>query len=295
MPAKSTPILLSVAILLIASLACAAPTVTVIVTATPGPDFWNTAVAETVSAALVQSQVAPSVLPVDVVTEAPASTFTPTLVPTQTLTPTPYFTPTPVIPQISVSVATNCRVGPGKVYDRVGALLVGQVAEVYGRSADGTYWFIRNPNGNGSFCWLWGQYATLSGNIGALPVYTPPPTPTPVPDFELSYSGKDTCAGWWVDLDLDNTGGVTFKSLTLSLRDTVTDVVLTSYADGFTDRDGCLDSTTRDNLNPGGTRIISSPAFDYDPTGHRLRATVTLCTNLGQNGTCVTRVTSFTP
>ncbi len=293
MPAKSTPILLSVIVLLVASLACSAPTMTVIVTATPGQDFWNTAVAETVSAALEQSQVAPSVLPVDVVTEIPPQAFTPTLVPTITQTPAPLFTPTPVIPQIMVSVATNCRVGPGKVYDRMGALTVGQVAEVYGRNGDGTYWYVRLPNG--SYCWVWGQYATISGNIGALPVYTPPPTPTPVPDFDASYSDMVTCAGWWVNIDVSNTGGVTFKSLTLSLRDTVTDVVLTSYADGFTLKGGCLDTGTRDNLNPGATRTFSSPAFDYDPSGHKLRATITLCTNLGQNGTCVTKVISFTP
>jgi hypothetical protein len=200
-----------------------------------------------------------------------------------------------VIPQISVSVATNCRVGPGKIYDRVGALLVGEVAEVYGRTSDGTYWYIRNPNSSGGFCWLWGQYATLSGNIGALPIYTPPPTPTPMPAFDPSYAGKDSCAGWWVDIDLENTGGVTFKSLSLTLRDTVTDTVLSLYTDGFTDKDGCLDSITRDKLNPGATRTISSPAFAYNPTGHKLRATITLCTNLGQNGTCVTEVITFTP
>ena len=66
--------------------------------------------------------------------------------PDRDCTPTPVFTSTPGIPLISVTVATNCRVGPGKVYDRVGALLVGQVAEVVGRNLNGNYWYIRNPN-----------------------------------------------------------------------------------------------------------------------------------------------------
>jgi hypothetical protein len=200
-----------------------------------------------------------------------------------------------VIPLISVSVATNCRVGPGKVYDRVGALLVGQVAEVHGRNSDGTYWYIRNPSANGGFCWLWGEYATLSGNFAALPAFTPPPTPTPMPNFDASYDGKDTCVGWWVDIELDNTGGVQFKSVSLTVRDTVTDAVVSIYTDGFTDLDGCLDSTTRDNLNPGGSRIVSSGAFNYDPAGHKLRATITACSNLSQNGTCVTKVIEFKP
>jgi hypothetical protein len=211
------------------------------------------------------------------------------------VTPSPVFTSTPLVPLISVSVATNCRVGPGRVYDRVGALLVGEMAEVYGRNDQGTYWYIRNPDSNGGFCWLWGEYATLSGNLGVLPVYTPPPTPTPSPNFDPSYSGKDSCVGWWVEFDLENTGGIQFKSYSLTLRDTVTDTVLSAYADGFTDMDGCVTSSTRDNLNPGGTRTISSPAFTYDPAGDKLRATITLCSNLSQNGTCITKVIEFKP
>src|SRR5215216_2931426 len=286
---KSKSIFLSVSSLLIASLACVLPATT----STPDPNVVNTAIAQTLAAMV--SKAAPSLAPIIMATDTPIFTFTPTLTPTETVTPSPVFTATPLVPQISVSVATNCRVGPGKIYDRLGALLVGEVAEVYGRNSDGTYWYIRNPNSSNNFCWLWGEYATLTGNFAALPMYTPPPTPTPMPAFDPSYGGKDTCTGWWVDFDLENTGGVTFKSLSLTLRDTVTEQVLSLYADGFTDRDGCLDSTTRDNLNPGAVRTISSPAFADDPTGHRLRATITLCTNLGQNGMCITEVITFTP
>src|SRR6266540_1748461 len=153
---KHTPILLSVIVLLVASLACVVPNVSV--PATPDQNLMSTAVAQTVAAALAQTQVSPSLVPIGVVTDTPSLTFTPeppTLTPTETLTLTPIFTSTPLIPQISVSVATNCRVGPGKIYDRVGALLVGEVAEVYGRNAAGNYWYIRNPDSSGGFCWLW--------------------------------------------------------------------------------------------------------------------------------------------
>ena len=291
---KSNPILLSVSLLLIASLACALPSA---VPATGDPNIFGTFIAQTVAAALTQSAV-PSMAPIVMASDTPLFTTTPeppTLTPTVTLTSTPIFTSTPVIPQISVSIATNCRVGPGKVYDRVGALLVGQVAEVVGRNSTGNYWYIRNPSSSGNFCWLWGEYATVTGNFTNLAVFTPPPTPTPTPNFALDYGGKDTCTGWWVDLDLYNNGGITFKSVALTLRDTVTETVLTMYADGFTDKDGCLDSVTRDNLHPGAERTISSPAFSYDPTGNKLRATVTLCSNTGQNGTCVTQVIEFKP
>ena len=290
---KSNPILLSVTALLVLSLACVAPTITIVTT--PNPNWPETAIAQTVSVALTQTgqPLLPTLGPA-----TPTATFTsgpPTFTPTITLTSTPLFTATPVVPLISVSVATNCRVGPGRVYDRVGALLVGEVAEVAGRNPTDNYWYIRNPDSSSGYCWLWGEYATLSGNYAALPVFTPPPTPTPMPNFEASYSDLDTCVGWWVDIDLENTGGVNFRSVALTLRDTDTDTTVSFSRDGFTDIDGCSDSATRDNLQPGSTRTISSPPFAYDPSDHELRATITLCSNLGQSGTCVTEVITFEP
>jgi len=289
---KPTPILLSVTVLLIISLACALPSVSVV--PTQDPNLIGTAIMQTMISAVTQT--AGAIVPIDIVnSQVPTLTPLPTLSPTVTLTPTPVFTVTPLIPQISVSVNTNCRVGPGKVYDRVGALLVGEVSEVVGRDPTGNYWYIYNPDQNNGFCWLWGEYATLTGNYIVLPMFTPPPTPTPVPAFEASYSGLDTCVGWWVDIQLTNTGGLSFRSISLTVRDTVTDSTVSVYSDSFTRIDGCLDSSTKDILNPGDTRTISSPAFAHNPSGHELRATVTLCSNVGQSGMCVTEVIKFTP
>lgn len=287
---KRTLSLLSISVILILSQACAG-------VSTPDANSINTAIAQTIVSGLTQT--AASVI-VTSIPESPTATqtFTPELpafTPTETLTPTPIFTSTPVTPQISVSVATNCRVGPGRVYDRVGALLVGEIAEVVGRNPTGNYWYIRNPDRTGEFCWLWGEYATLTGNTGALPVYTPPPTPTPAPNFAAFYDGKETCTGWWVDIELENTGGVTFRSISLTVRDTVTDTVVSMFADSFTNINGCAGSSTRDTLLPGDARIVSSPAFNYDPTGHRLRGTISLCSSPGLNGMCVTQVIHFTP
>ena len=106
------------------------------------------------------------------------------------ITPTPTITLTPTlsVPMVTVSVNTNCRTGPGKVYDWLGALLVGEQAEVMARSADGQYWVIRNPDNNGGLCWLWGNYATVEGPIVNLPVWDPPPTPTPTHDWDGAWS-----------------------------------------------------------------------------------------------------------
>lgn len=105
-------------------------------------------------------------------TPLPAFTSTPEFTPTVTLTPTPS------VPQVSVSTNTNCRTGPGTQYDLIGALVVGQTAEVIGKYSPSNYWIIKNPNGSGN-CWLWGQYATVTGNTANLPEYPVPATPTP--------------------------------------------------------------------------------------------------------------------
>lgn len=136
--------------------------------------------------------VVPDALPASatsqVLVEVPVTgaTETPTLIPspTATFTATPTatitLTPTSAVPMVSVSENTNCRTGPGVIYDLVGALLVGEQAVVVGKYTVGNYWIINNPNGSGT-CWLWGQYATVTGNTLGLPEYAPPPTPTPQP------------------------------------------------------------------------------------------------------------------
>ncbi len=289
---RSKRIYLPLSVLLCAALACALPGVS-----TPDPNVMGTTIAQTIIAGVTQT--AQPVIPITGL-ESPTATQTftpepPTLTPTQTLTATPAFTFTPLVPLISVSVPTNCRVGPGKVYDRVGALLVGEVVEIYGRDPTGEYWYIRNPDAGEEFCWLWGEYATLIGNTTILPVYTPPPTPTPSAVIQASFDGIDTCVGWWVEIELKNTGGITFRSMSLTIRDRVTDVVLSQTADSFTDLTGCRSSNTADTLTPGGTHTVSSPPFAYNPTGHELRATVTLCSGKGQTGACASDVIKFTP
>jgi hypothetical protein len=289
-------------------LACAMPAITL-----QDSDAISTVAAQTVIAGLTQGAVLTVLSPtiqeptLTFTPESPTSTITPTETPTQTLTGTPLFTSTPVVPQISVSVPTNCRNGPGKVYLRVGALLVDEIAQVYGRDPTGGYWYIRNPDSDGGYCWVWGEYATLTGNTTFLPVYTPPPTPTPTftpiptftstpsPDFQASYTSMDTCVGWWVEIALKNTGSYSFKSMGITVRDMDTDVVLANFIDNFTNIDGCLSSTSRDTLGPGKTNVVSAPPFNYDPSGHKIRATIILCSDLGQSGICVTKTINFKP
>jgi len=95
------------------------------------------------------------------------------------LAPSPGPSPTSTLTLVTVSLDTNCRSGPGKVYDHLGALLAGEQTEVVGWDGVGEYWYVRNPDQPGGFCWLWGQYATVTGDWQSLPQVTPPHTPAP--------------------------------------------------------------------------------------------------------------------
>jgi hypothetical protein len=301
------------AILLFASLAC----VSVPVFSAPDAGAISTSAAQTVIAGLTQN--VPQAISSATLDATSTSTFTlepptaaatptETLTPTQTLTATLVFTSTPLVSLISVSVPTNCRNGPGKVYEMVGALLVGEFAEVYGRDSNNNYWYIRNPDSVNDFCWVWGKYATLTGPFLLLPVFTPPPTPTatltPLPTstptpfsaFKAEYTGLDTCNGsWWVEIKLKNKGSIPLKSVSISVKDNATDVMLVNLADGFTNLDGCLAKSTKDTLSPGDTYLLSAPAFTYNPTGHALKVILTLCSDTGQKGTCATNKIDATP
>jgi hypothetical protein len=190
----------------------------------------------------------------------------------------------------------------------VGALFVGDFAEVYGRDATNNYWYIRNPDSKNDFCWVWGRYATLTGPILLLPIFTPPPTPTPTntplptftptpaPAFRAEYASLDTCNGsWWVEIKLKNKGSIPLKSVNISVKDKVTEILLVNLADGFMNMDGCLAKITKDVLGIDDTYLLSAPAFIYDPTGHELRVILTLCSDTGQKGFCATDKFDVTP
>ena len=89
-------------------------------------------------------------------TEAPP-TFTalPTLTPTPEFTPTPASTSTPSFAYVTLSEATNCRIGPGLAYDLVDTFLVGQTIEVVGKHPSDNYWYVHSPNNPNVYCWMW--------------------------------------------------------------------------------------------------------------------------------------------
>ena len=70
----------------------------------------------------------------------------------------------------------NVRSGPGRSYDTLGILGVGQWVPALGRTPGGDWIQIAYPGGPGGVAWV---YAYLTDVTGELPIIEPPPTPTP--------------------------------------------------------------------------------------------------------------------
>ena len=115
-----------------------------------------------------QASISPSTAPLTQPVSTP--TLQETLSPTAT--PTITVTPSPATPLVSVSGETNCRTGPSKYYEFIWKAEVGETFMVVGRYAPANYWIIKLNDGRE--CWLWGEYATLMGDVNSLPEYTPP-------------------------------------------------------------------------------------------------------------------------
>jgi hypothetical protein len=221
---------------------------------------------------------------------------------TPSLTPLPPNTVTPSVPMVNVSVNTNCRFGPGKEYELLGALLVGEQSQIIARDPSGYYWYIQNPD-KGGFCWLWGNYATTSGNVASLPVFTPPATSTPTatntpkPEFTVVYDHLDDCGVWVLSFKISNTGSLVWQSVSVTVTDTVTTEAVNWTDDQFKEFQACILNlgTLQNDLGPTEVGFSPSEGLSADPSGHQIDATIKVCTEDGLGGTCLTKNISFTP
>jgi len=80
----------------------------------------------------------------------------------------------------------------------------GQTAEIVGKNPDGSWWYVKNPFLQGSFCWISVAFTSTSGNLGGIPLAAVPPTlvmPSLVPaavtvtDVSVSVSPKSIQVG----------------------------------------------------------------------------------------------------
>ncbi len=142
------------------------------------PDFNLTV---TANAAMIETALASGELPPEA--QGVPATEDPALPPTEEVViPAAVLPPAVGDVTVTVSVATNCRQGPGTAFANVYGMPVGQVAKVVAKNSYSGYWIIEIPGQNGKTCWLWGQYATINGDTASLKdVVTPTSAATQKP------------------------------------------------------------------------------------------------------------------
>ena len=220
---------------------------------------------------------------------APPDTLAPT--PSPTASPRPTLTATPA-PFVKVSGNTNCRFGPGSVYDLIYTYLKGDQALLVGKSPDGKFWYTTDQNGVIPDCWLWGQYATPVGDTSLIPIFTPPPTPTPNPDFTVSYEGSDCGAGsCWLWFKINNIGSIAWESVLVYTEniDTSDDAIYVS--DIF---QASIAGSNINKIQPGVSAYTHSERLP-NPSGDTVEVVIVACEKDGLTEICQGRNLTVNP
>jgi len=97
---------------------------------------------------------------------------------------------------ITSNVDVNVRGGPSTVYTIYGYIPTGGTAQVDGRNAAGTWWYVVFPAGPGGHGWVWGDAVTPSCVPPGVQVVAAPPTPIPPPEpATATMTATDTTNG----------------------------------------------------------------------------------------------------
>lgn len=267
-------------------------------TAAPTPDLASTiavnvAVEQTMAALQTQSAIT------QLAYEQQHPTETPTLQPT----PTSEFTATPEKVTLTLSKDTYCRNGIYAKSPFVTLMTAGQTIDVLAVDPNNEAYYVVEPKHTFTYCWVWGEFATVSGNVASLPVYTPQPLPTPTrtptvgPDFTASYVGLQNCgADYYLRFFIKNNGSKTWQAVLINITDNTNNTTSSFSNSSFVDYSGCSAGVSEDDLAPGeASNVAAYPGgkFSYDPTGHSMTAVVQVCQT--DSGGCNPKVINFTP
>jgi len=213
-------------------------------------------------------------------------------------------------PVISASVDTNCRVGPGPEYEKVGYLGKGQQAAALGKEPSGNWWLIANPQNPAQTCWVWTSTTTLSGDPASVPLNQAgsgsqlPSQPDPIepPPEEgfmsatVDFSSIIVCSqSSWAVFHALNTSSLWIKSVETALLDSATHRNLNT---GRSNRpflqapQGCPPGIT--DLKPGSEGYFAVKFPPSVDVGDSIDATVTLCSEPNQVGKCASILVTFT-
>jgi hypothetical protein len=218
------------------------------------------------------------------------ATETPTVTATETLTPEPSATSTPEIPKAVVNHQSNCRVGPGGNYDRVAIYEIGQKLEVVAKDLGNGFLFVKNPEKPEEQCYLLANNITITGDISALPKYTPQPSPTLAPNFAATFKKYDTCKGEdYAIFVVENVGSASFRSAYIKVTNPKLNKFVEEALGAFDLHVGCVEAKDIWPLDPGGTGYVNSPPITWPKVGNKLQVFIMLCTEKGLKGSCPTQ------
>lgn len=221
---------------------------------------------------------------------------TPTATATETPVPEPSATLTPEPAIAEVVRETNCRTGPAGNYDLVATYQPGQMLEVVAKDLGAGYWFVKNPEVQEEQCYLLAQNITINGDTTALPKFTPLPSPTAAPYFDVSFRKFDTCEGEDFALfDVQNVGSIPFRSYYIRVNDQKVGKSVEQVLNAFDLRVRCILARNIAPLNPGEAGYVYSPQFTWNATSNKLSAVIMICTEKDLKGICVTRTVEISP
>jgi uncharacterized protein YraI len=96
---------------------------------------------------------------------------------------------------LTINEPTNCRTGPGQSYGILFTFNAGASAEIVGQFPTNNYWAVK-VQGRDEPCWVWGEYATVSGSDWTVPTIEAPATVTASPPSAPSISSWDYLCGY---------------------------------------------------------------------------------------------------
>jgi hypothetical protein len=211
-----------------------------------------------------------------------------------TLTLEPSITPTEDVVMGVVNKQSNCRSGPGAMYDLVAVYQAKVSLQIVGRDLGGGYVYVQNPDKPEDACWILQTSITTTADLSPLPAFTPPATPTAAPDFTISFKNTDTCKGnIFTRFIVVNIGSAQFRSAYVKVVNTKNNEVTQQAVNAFDLTVGCIVAKNIAPLAPGQTGYLQSELFQKNPKGQKLHAVFQLCTEQGLKGVCVTKVLDF--
>lgn len=250
--------------------------------ATPGLSSLEISASQTAAAPPPPSETS-SPIPTDTATATETLTLTPSLEPTITETPTVGIISAKVLKE------TNCRTGPGGIYDRVATYQTNTQLEVVGKDLGGGYWYVQNPANPEEKCWIIGTNIEIQAGAEALPAFTPPPSPTAGPYFEVAFKNYDRCKGqYFLRFTVTNTGGFALRSGYVRVTDLKKNISVEASFNAFDLTTGCIIAKNIAPLEPGGTGYLQSDTFKIDPRVNNLRAVIMACVEKGLKPPCIT-------